>query len=226
MFLLNCTPFDSYNLFLIGDPVNHFPVYEPSEERIAEVERKFSEENNPLNIHYDASKEVRTKGAGFYQFSADEETRRKQMEELKAAREETEKTRQELGAEDIKPGEEGMTADGVKSRAMEKRKRELEERRKLIEAKRKKPRDSCPPTKKLPLLHQVQQRSCSQYPASALLQWGQNSSAAVAHDPFALLEAQATNPGAKRRTRNPTPILQTRRIRSSLNWNRSSLPRE
>lgn len=90
-------------------------------------------------MHYDASREVRAKGAGFYQFSGDEETRKAQMAELKASREETTKTREELGAEDIMPGqEEGMTADGVESRAMEKRKREIEDRRQMVEAKRRK----------------------------------------------------------------------------------------
>jgi hypothetical protein len=69
--------------------------------------------------------------------------RKKQMEELKSARQETEKTRQEMGAVDIKPGEvEGMRDEGgqvgAKSRAMEKRKRELEERRRMVDAKRKK----------------------------------------------------------------------------------------
>jgi len=145
--LLRASHFSTF-LYLLGNPVNHFPIYQPSEERVAEIAKAFAEENNPLGVHYDASKEIRAKGAGFYQFSADEETRRAQMEELKASREETAKTRQELGAEDIKPGEvEGMrdgeapgTAGAVKSRAMEKRKRELEERRKMIEAKRKKPK--------------------------------------------------------------------------------------
>lgn len=115
-------------------------MYEPTEDQIAKVELKYAEENNPLDVHYDASKEVRAKGAGFYQFSEDEETRRRQMEELKSAREETERTRKEVGAEDIKPGQdEGMSGgSSVKSRAMEKRKREIEERRKLLEAKRKK----------------------------------------------------------------------------------------
>lgn len=105
------------------------------------------EENNPLNIHYDASQENRAKGAGFYQFSGDEETRRKQMEELRKAREETEQVRQETGAMDVKPGEvEGLaTTEGPagavmpqKSRAQEKRKREIEERRRVLEAKRRK----------------------------------------------------------------------------------------
>ncbi|KAI0250259.1 hypothetical protein BJV78DRAFT_1128214 [Lactifluus subvellereus] len=128
-------------LYMIGDPVNFFPVYEPSSERVASIKAAASEENNPLNQHYDASREVRAKGAGFYQFSADEETRKKQMEELHQARQETEKTRQELGAVDLKAGEvEGMQEDSnaLRSRAMEKRKRELEERRKAVEAKRRK----------------------------------------------------------------------------------------
>lgn len=125
--------------------MNHFPVYEPSAERVAEIAAAHAEENNPLNIHYDASQEVRAKGAGFYQFSGDEETRRAQMEELRMAREETEKTRQETGAVDVQLGEiEGMRNDAgdgaVRSRAMEKRKRELEERRRVIDAKRRKVR--------------------------------------------------------------------------------------
>jgi len=66
------------------------------------------------------------------------------MEELKAAREETARTRQEIGAEDVKPGDvEGMREGGsssstAQSKAAEKRKREIEERRKMIEAKRRK----------------------------------------------------------------------------------------
>ncbi|KAH9481434.1 Coiled-coil domain-containing protein 174 [Psilocybe cubensis] len=133
---------------IIRNPVNHFPTYQPTEERLAEIAKQYAEENNPLSQHYDASKEVRAKGAGFYQFSGDEATRAAQMEELKASREETTRIRQELGAEDVKFGEiEGMrhgegqggTAGGpVVSRGAEKRKRELEERRKLLEAKRKK----------------------------------------------------------------------------------------
>lgn len=124
-----------------GDPVNFFPVYEPSSDRVAAIQAAAAEENNPLNIHYDASREVRAKGAGFYQFSADEETRKREMEELRQARHETEMTRQELGAVDLKAGEvEGMqeAPAALRNRAIEKRKRELEERRKLVEAKRRK----------------------------------------------------------------------------------------
>jgi hypothetical protein len=205
-----------FNSILIGDPVNHFPVYEPSKERVAEVERKFADANNPLNVHYDASREVRAQGAGFYQFSADEETRRKQMEELKAAREETEKTRHELGAEDIKPGGEGMTTDGVKSRAMEKRKRELEERRKLIEAKRKKARVAPPSNEKAgPPAHPpaaiptTESGPISTERPAALGNSGQQkSNAAVAHDPFALIEARTTNSENKKKGKdNITPAV-------------------
>jgi hypothetical protein len=126
----------------LDNPVNHFPVYEPSAERVAEIAEAHSEANNPLNVHYDAAQEVRAKGAGFYQFSGDEETRRQQMAELKSARTETEQTREETGAVDLRPGEvEGMQGDTggtAKSRAMEKRKREIEERRKMVDAKRRK----------------------------------------------------------------------------------------
>lgn len=123
-------------------------MYEPDRDRATEIEREFAEENNPLNVHYDASKEVRAKGAGFFQFSADEETRRQQMEGLKTAREDTGRNRAEFGAVDLKPGEaEGMHAgeagrsdggDTGRNPALEKRKRDLEERRKLVDAKRRK----------------------------------------------------------------------------------------
>ena len=106
---------------MAGNPVNFFPVYEPSSDRVAAIQAAAAEENNPLDQHYDASREVRAKGAGFYQFSADEETRKKQMEELRQAREETERTRQELGAVDLKAGElEGMqeASNALRSRAL------------------------------------------------------------------------------------------------------------
>lgn len=129
---------------VIYNPVNYFPVFEPSAERVQAVQDAYSEANNPISSHYDASKEVRAKGAGHYQFSADEETRKQQMEELRSARMETEKTRQDAGAVDLKPGEvEGMRDDSttpgaLRSRAMEKRKRDIEERRRILDAKRRK----------------------------------------------------------------------------------------
>lgn len=108
---------------------------------MAAINAAAAEENNPLSQHYDASREVRAKGAGYYQFSLDEEVRKKQMEELRQEREETERTRQEHGAVDLKAGEvEGMQADAstIRSRAIEKRKKDIEERRKAVEAKRRK----------------------------------------------------------------------------------------
>ncbi|KAF9236729.1 hypothetical protein BU15DRAFT_49660 [Melanogaster broomeanus] len=124
------------------NPVNFFPVYEPSAERVKAVEDELAEADNPLSAHYDASQEVRAKGAAFYQFSADEETRKQQMEELRVSREETKKTREDLGALDVRPGDvEGMREEEGRSsgsRALEKRKREIENRRALLEAKRRK----------------------------------------------------------------------------------------
>jgi len=160
---------------------------------MAEVAKQYAEENNPLNLHYDASREVRAKGAGFYQFSGDEETRKAQMAELKASRDETTKTRQELGAQDIMPGqEEGMTADGVESRAMEKRKREVEDRRQMVEAKRR----------KLQALREARQSSQSHSPSNtemdSLLSYMRVSSqspqmlSATSTDPFSVLEAQSS----------------------------------
>ncbi|KAG1733608.1 uncharacterized protein EDB91DRAFT_1057363 [Suillus paluster] len=171
---------------VIHNPVGFFPVYEPSAERIQAVEEAFLQADNPLASHYDSSKEVRAKGAGYYQFSADDETRKQQMEELRSARVETEKTRQEAGALDLKSGEvEGMRDDSItagssRSRAMEKRKRDLEERRKVLDAKRRKVKDE-------------------ETPASRTLGSGtQQASEAMTFEardtsgPFAALERQAT----------------------------------
>ncbi|KAG0705651.1 hypothetical protein DFH29DRAFT_1029763 [Suillus ampliporus] len=171
---------------VIRNPVNYYPVYEPSAERIQAVEEAYSEATNPLASHYDSSREVRAKGAAHYQFSADEETRQQQMEELRSARMETEKTRQEAGAVDLKPGEvEGMrddstTAGSSRSRAMEKRKRDLEERRKVLDAKRRKVKDDETPASQAPD-PETQQTS-----EAVTLEARDTSS------PFAALERQAT----------------------------------
>lgn len=113
-----------------GD-TNYFPTFEQSAEKVAAVEAAIKEDANPAT-HYDATREVRPHGAGFYQFSKDEETRQKQMEELRRSRTETGQAREESGAatgREVRPG-------------MEKRKREIEQRRKAIEAKRRKVQDS------------------------------------------------------------------------------------
>lgn len=142
-------------MWITDNPVNFFPVYEPSVERVKAVEEELIEAQKRPDTHYDAAKEVRAKGAAFYQFSADEETRKQQMEELRSAREETKQTREDVGAVDVRPGEvEGMRADETSStnRALEKRKREIENRRALLEAKRKKLKvdGNTPPSQPMP----------------------------------------------------------------------------
>ena len=72
----------------------------------------------PEEVHYDASKEVRSKGVGFYSFSKDKEGRQREMEALEKEREETERGRKE------------------REERAEKRKREIEERRRIIGEKR------------------------------------------------------------------------------------------
>ena len=143
-------------------------------------------------MHYDAAREVRAKGAGFYQFSADEETRRRQMDELRAAREETARTRQGSGAADVRPGEAEGLHEGAggaevgamgKSRAMEKRKRELEERRKMLDAKRRKVGGAGGAEQKMVAAPLV---------AETKAEKGQ-----AAPDPFAALEAQQSQTKGK-----------------------------
>ncbi|RYP78675.1 hypothetical protein DL771_000342 [Monosporascus sp. 5C6A] len=68
----------------------------------------------PPDAHFDGRAEIRTKGVGFYQFSAAEEDRRREMEALRAERESTERARGERGSE------------------RERRRREIEERRRRI----------------------------------------------------------------------------------------------
>ncbi|KAI7904720.1 uncharacterized protein BX663DRAFT_503282 [Cokeromyces recurvatus] len=52
--------------------------------------------------HYEADREIRTKGVGFYQFSKDEEERQEQMEKLKKLREETENARKSTASASTK----------------------------------------------------------------------------------------------------------------------------
>ncbi|KAF8604226.1 hypothetical protein BDV93DRAFT_522674 [Ceratobasidium sp. AG-I] len=122
----------------------HFPVFQPTQERLNAIQDSLVEDS-PF-ARYDASKDNRATGAAFYQFSADEETRRREMEELKGARKETEYKRAEVGVLDTELGRDGpsgerqggVTAGNGVSRAIEKRRRELDERRKMLEAKRRK----------------------------------------------------------------------------------------
>lgn len=72
----------------------------------------------PPDLHFDSNKEIRSKGIGFMQFSQDADERRKQMQNLEADREETERRRAER---------EKRTAD---------RKEEVERRRREIQVRR------------------------------------------------------------------------------------------
>lgn len=184
------------------NPVNHFPIYTPSAERVEAIAEAHSEASNPLGVHYDASAEVRAKGAGFYQFSADEETRKREMEELKEAREETERTRMEAGAIDVRPGEtEGMRGelegDGAgKSKAMEKRKRELEERRKMLDAKRRKVTKGDTVLPKSMLTFEAQSGGVEDHKHDVSLPNVSSSSPARRPaDPFAVLETKVEENG-------------------------------
>ncbi|KAL8899034.1 MAG: hypothetical protein Q9192_001780 [Flavoplaca navasiana] len=84
-----------------------------------ELARKRDKElTPPPETHYDASKEIRAKGVGFYQFSRDEEGRKEEMESLESMREGTERVKRE------------------REERRGKREREMEERRRVVERKR------------------------------------------------------------------------------------------
>jgi len=115
--------------YLVHGNASHFPTYQQSDERVAEIREKFAED--PLTKHYDATQDVRMKGAAYYRFSGDEEERQRQMDELRSVRDDTVQARTETGAADVPP-------ETSTSRAAEKRKRDIEERRRAIDAKRRK----------------------------------------------------------------------------------------
>ncbi|KAL1706774.1 hypothetical protein EV121DRAFT_200556 [Schizophyllum commune] len=187
---------DSDEDLVIRNPEGFFPTYHPTEERVAQIEKDFAEQTK-VEGHYDARGENRARGAAFYAFSQDEEERKRQMEELKAARDETRTVRQEVGAEEPAVGEVvGMRWDqeavgdakgkgkakkvaGTEmSKAMEKRKREREERQRMLQAKRRKLRGEPEP--------EPSPAPASPPPVSQL----QNSTPA---DPFAALEAKESS---------------------------------
>lgn len=94
------------------------PVAAQMEELVKKRDRELTP---PPETHYDADREVRNKGTGFFQFSKDEEERRAQMAELERERLETERAREEKAAQ-----------GGRK----EERRRAIEEKRRLIRDKR------------------------------------------------------------------------------------------
>ncbi|KAI0396592.1 hypothetical protein F5Y17DRAFT_418832 [Xylariaceae sp. FL0594] len=72
----------------------------------------------PADAHFDGRAEIRTKGTGFYQFSAEEKERQREMEELENERRNTERVRRERELE------------------KERRRKEIEDRRRRIAEKR------------------------------------------------------------------------------------------
>ncbi|KAG0649564.1 Coiled-coil domain-containing [Hyphodiscus hymeniophilus] len=108
---------------IYGDTVQvaAFNPDEPVMEKMEEIARKRDRSlTPPEQKHYEADKEFRIKGVGFYSFSKDEKIRGQEMEALERERLETERMR--------------MEREGKK----EARKREIEERRKQIGEKRAK----------------------------------------------------------------------------------------
>ncbi|KAJ8102292.1 hypothetical protein POJ06DRAFT_249291 [Lipomyces tetrasporus] len=73
---------------IYGDVIQYNAFRGDEEAMRAILER---DDTQDLMVHYDASKEIRTKGVGFYNFSNDETERNREMEALKNMREETKK---------------------------------------------------------------------------------------------------------------------------------------
>ena len=117
---LSARPSMPQNL-IYGDTVQTaaFNPDEPIALQMEEMARKRDRSATPPEeTHYDATKEVRSKGVGFYQFSGDREGRQRDMEGLEAERLETERKR------------------GEREREKERRKAMLEERRRVVREKR------------------------------------------------------------------------------------------
>jgi hypothetical protein len=92
-------------------------------ERMAELaEKRDRPATPPPDEHFDSRREIRTKGVGFFQFSGDNEERKRQMEELEHERAETERRRAETAGR------------------REERRKEVEARKKAIAEKRGKAR--------------------------------------------------------------------------------------
>ena len=83
---------------IYGDTIQHqaFNPDMPIAMQMEELARKRDKSlTPPPDMHFDASREVRQKGTGFFQFSEDAEERKKQMEGLERERIQTERARSE-----------------------------------------------------------------------------------------------------------------------------------
>lgn len=121
-------PARSSNVYY-GDQTS-FPVYEPDPAILAQRAATLAAAAAaPLVDHYSATGENRTRGAGFYAFSADEQERRREMDELERARFETERKRREREVE-------GDRVKGERERERDERKRRIEDKRREVEERR------------------------------------------------------------------------------------------
>lgn len=87
---------------IYGDTIQHqaFNPDDPVAMRMADLARKRDASlTPPPDEHFDARREVRNKGTGFFQFSADAAERRAQMDGLERERAETERRRKERNGE-------------------------------------------------------------------------------------------------------------------------------
>jgi len=88
---------------IYGDTIQHqafnpdMPIAMQMEELAKKRDRSLTP---PPDVHFDASREVRTKGTGFFQFSDDAEERKKQMADLERERLQTERVRMERDKQD------------------------------------------------------------------------------------------------------------------------------
>lgn len=106
---------------IYGDTVQSM-AFNPKEEvanKMEEIARKRDRSLTPPDMkHYEADKEIRSKGVGFYSFSKNEALREKEMESLEKERLETERVRRE------------------REEKKQKRRADIEERRKIVGEKR------------------------------------------------------------------------------------------
>ncbi|PNS17132.1 hypothetical protein CAC42_7186 [Sphaceloma murrayae] len=106
---------------IYGDTVQA-AAFNPEREVVEKMETLAAKRDRsltpPPDVHFDATREVRSKGVGFMQLSLDKEERKRQMEALEREREETESKRQE------------------RDKMMDERRAKLEERKRLIQEKR------------------------------------------------------------------------------------------
>lgn len=108
---------------IYGDTIQH-QAFDPDAPIAAQMEALAKKRDRsltpPPEEHFDSTKEVRSKGTGFYQFAGTEEERKRQMEGLESERKETERRRAE------------------RQKNLDERKRMIEERRKEIQARKSK----------------------------------------------------------------------------------------